>query len=101
MIAGTQDSCWRYGKLEAADVHRRGPERTQLYNDAYARILARKHPAALGRPILEVWSEIHDSLLPLVEQACVGEPVHMDDISFVLKRRGYPEEAHFSYTPCA
>lgn len=77
------------------------PERTLLYNDAYAEILARKHPAALGRPILEVWSEIRDDLLPLVQQACAGDPVHLDDISFILKRRGYPEEAHFSfsYTP--
>ncbi|KLK93526.1 hypothetical protein AA309_08940 [Microvirga vignae] len=78
-----------------------GAERTLLYNDAYAEILARKHPAALGRPILDVWSDIHDKLLPIVEQAYAGESVHMDDITFIMERRGYPEETHFSfsYTP--
>ena len=78
-----------------------GPERTLLYNDAYAEILARKHPAALGRPFLDVWSEIRNDLLPIVERAYAGEPVHMDHITLVMERRGYPEEAHFSfsYTP--
>ena len=46
-----------------------GAERTLLYNDAYAEILARKHPAALGRDFLEVWHEIRADLLPIVEQA--------------------------------
>ena len=35
-----------------------GPERTLLYNDAYAEVLAFKHPAALGGDLLEVWREI-------------------------------------------
>ncbi len=78
-----------------------GAEATLLYNDAYAEILARKHPAALGRPFLDVWSEIRDDLRPIVEQAYAGHPVHMDDITLVMERKGYPEEAHFafSYTP--
>jgi PAS domain S-box-containing protein len=78
-----------------------GPERTLLYNDAYAEILARKHPAALGRDFLEVWYEIRADLLPIVEQAYAGESVHMDDITLIMERRGYPEETHFSfsYTP--
>jgi PAS domain S-box-containing protein len=75
--------------------------RTLLYNDAYAAILARKHPAALGRDFLEVWHEIRGDLLPIVKQAYSGEPVHMDDITLMMERRGYPEETHFSfsYTP--
>ncbi|MFC5087667.1 PAS domain-containing protein [Microvirga arabica] len=78
-----------------------GPERTLLYNDDFAYILARKHPAALGMPILEAWSEIRDVLLPLIERAYAGEPVHIEDLALSLERRGYPEETHFSlsYTP--
>ncbi|WP_114187993.1 PAS domain S-box protein [Microvirga aerophila] len=78
-----------------------GPERTLLYNDAYVEVLARKHPAALGRDFLAVWHEIQSDLLPIVAQAYAGEPVHMDDITLVMERRGYPEETHFafSYTP--
>ncbi|WP_114948569.1 hybrid sensor histidine kinase/response regulator [Microvirga calopogonii] len=78
-----------------------GAGRTLLYNDAYSDILARKHPAALGCDFLEAWHEIQDDLRPIVEQAYSGEPVHMDDITLIMERRGYPEEAHFSfsYTP--
>ncbi len=78
-----------------------GPERTLLYNDAYAEILASKHPAALGCDFLDAWKEIRADLLPIVEQAYSGTPVHMDDIELLMLRKGYPEETHFSfsYTP--
>jgi hypothetical protein len=78
-----------------------GPERTFLYNDAYAEIAANKHPGALGGDFLDVWSEIRADLAPIVAKAYSGEPVHMDDIALVMERRGYPEETHFSfsYTP--
>ncbi|WP_162806186.1 PAS domain S-box protein [Sphingosinicella terrae] len=78
-----------------------GPEQILLYNDAYAQILAAKHPAAYGRPFLEVWHEIRDDLRPIVTEAYAGRPVQMDDIALTMNRRGYPEEAHFafSYTP--
>ena len=78
-----------------------GPERTLLYNEAYAEILASKHPSALGHDFLDVWSEIRSDLLPIVEQAYRGESVRMDDIQLLMHRRGHPEETHFafSYTP--
>lgn len=78
-----------------------GRERTLLYNDAYAPILGDKEPTALGRPFLEVWHEIRDDLIPIVEAAFRGEPVQMDDIALVIERRGFREETHFafSYTP--
>ncbi|KJB90131.1 hypothetical protein N826_06215 [Skermanella aerolata KACC 11604] len=78
-----------------------GPERTLLYNDAYAPILATKHPDALGRSFLDVWHEIRDDLVPIVDQAFAGQPVQMDNIALVMQRNGYPEETHFafSYTP--
>jgi PAS domain S-box-containing protein len=78
-----------------------GPEGTLLYNDAYGEILAAKHPAALGGPFLKVWAEIEADLIPIVQQAYGGEPVHMNDIELHMERRGYQEEAHFafSYTP--
>jgi PAS domain S-box-containing protein len=80
-----------------------GSDQTLIYNDAYGEILADKHPAALGRPFLDVWSEIRADLTPIVDQAYRGESVHMDDIELLMHRRGYSEEAHFafSYTPIA
>lgn len=78
-----------------------GPERTLLYNDAYAPLLGDKHSDALGRPFLDVWSEAANDLSPLFEQVFAGESVHMDDITLYLDRGTGLEEAHFafSYTP--
>jgi len=78
-----------------------GAQQTWLYNDAFVPILGLKHPAALGRPALEVWGEAHDDLAPLFDRVFAGEPVHMNDIQLMLDRRGRLEEAHFafSYTP--
>jgi signal transduction histidine kinase len=79
-----------------------GPQRTMLYNDAYAPLCGSKHPAALGRPFGEVWAEIIDAVGPIMDRAYAGVPTHMDDIAFTMvDRRGYPEETHFafSYTP--
>ncbi len=78
-----------------------GGQHTSIYNDAYGEILGAKHPAALGRPFLQIWNEIADDLLPIVEQAYNGQPVHMDDITLMMERHGYREETHFSfsYTP--
>lgn len=78
-----------------------GPARTLFYNDAYAEILASKHPA-LGVPFDEVWEEIwEEDLAPIVEQAYAGVALHMDDIRLMMMRKGYLEETHFSfsYTP--
>lgn len=79
-----------------------GPARITIYNDSYADILADRHPAAMGRPLEEIWSDIYDATVaPIVAQAYAGIPVTMDDIEIVTTRRGYLEEAHFSfsYTP--
>jgi PAS domain S-box-containing protein len=78
-----------------------GPDQTWLYNEAFVPIAGRKHPDCLGRPSSEVWAEAWADLKPLFAQVYAGEPVHMDDISLELDRRGRLEEAHFafSYTP--
>ena len=78
-----------------------GSEHTLVYNDAYAPLLGTKHPSALGRPFLQVWSEVASELTPLFDQVFSGESVHMDDISLNLDRGNGLQEAHFafSYTP--
>lgn len=78
-----------------------GAARLLLYNDAYAPMLADRHPGALGRPFLEVWPEAKAELTPLFDRVFAGEPVHMDDLAIRLDRPGRPREAYFafSYTP--
>ncbi len=78
-----------------------GPERIMLYNDGYAPMCGKRHPAALGKPFAEVWYDIMDTVGPILDKAYAGESTHMDDITYVMHRNGYPEETHFafSYTP--
>ena len=78
-----------------------GPSQATVYNAAYAEILADRHPAALGRPFFEIWSEIREDVTPIMDRGYAGESVAMDDIELMLQRRGFAEEAHFSfsYTP--
>ena len=79
-----------------------GPEFCSLYNDAYIPILGAKHPAALGRPVSEVWKEIWHILKPLIETPFQGGPATwMEDIPLEINRRGFFEETHFTiaYSP--
>jgi PAS domain S-box-containing protein len=62
-----------------------GPERTQLYNDAYIAIASARHPHALGRPTMENWAEAYvDFLGPLLDRAFAGESVVVDHQSVAL-----------------
>ncbi len=78
-----------------------GPQYALVYNDSYRRILAAKHPSALGRPGAEVWAEIWDGLRPQFEQVRQGgDPVYFEDAPFVMARLdgGGTETAWFSYS---
>jgi PAS domain S-box-containing protein len=78
-----------------------GPELALIYNDGYAPILGGKHPAALGRPFKQVWSDIWTQFKPIVDRVMGGEAVYFDDLHIPMERHGYPEDTwfSFSYTP--
>ncbi len=78
-----------------------GPELTFLYNDAYAPILAKKHPAAVGRPFRAVWSEIWTDIAPLIDRALAGEATWAENLHLVMERNGFAEDTwySFSYSP--
>ncbi len=76
-----------------------GPDLAVLYNDAYAEILGKKHPWALGRPCREVWSEIWDVIGPMLDRVLtLGDATWSEDQLLLLERRGYPEECYFSFS---
>lgn len=77
-----------------------GPEQTFLYNAAYAPFLGKRHPAALGTPINEVWAEIWDDIGPLVRRVLSGESVSFTDMHLVMKRNGYDEDTWWSFSYC-
>lgn len=75
-----------------------GAELGFLYNDAYAAILAGKHPNALGRRFHDVWSEIWPDILPLIEAAMAGEPVYRENLRLFMNRTGQFEHAWFTFS---
>ncbi len=78
-----------------------GPKQTCLYNDGYAVMCGNRHPAAFGHSFQELWFDIWEAVDPIISAAYAGQGTSMDDIEFIMHRKGYPEETHFSfsYTP--
>ena len=64
-----------------------GQELRLLYNDGYARILGNKHPAALGAPFAEVWSEVWPDMQPIMLAALTGKNGFLNDLPLKLRRR--------------
>ncbi|WP_309135490.1 SpoIIE family protein phosphatase [Cellulomonas sp.] len=77
-----------------------GPGLTMLYNDGYREILgSRKHPAAMGAPLRQVWPEVWDDIAPLVREVMEhGRPTWVADQRLVMHRSGYDEETFFTYS---
>lgn len=76
-----------------------GPELVKIYNDAYAEIIAAKHPHALGSPGREVWPEIWDTIGPMLDRVTgAGEAFPANDLRLDLHRKGYLEECYFSFS---
>jgi signal transduction histidine kinase/DNA-binding response OmpR family regulator len=76
-----------------------GPRLVTIYNDAYAPILARKHPWALGRTCEEVWAEIWEVIAPMLRSVmATGQATWSDDQLLLLERHGYAEECYFSFS---
>ncbi|KQT55183.1 MULTISPECIES: PAS domain S-box protein [unclassified Aureimonas] len=75
-----------------------GPERTLVYNDAYAPLLGSKQAWALGSPFLDVWAEAAESIRPLIDRVFAGGANFMDDIELVLDRGEGMKTAHFAFS---
>ncbi len=79
-----------------------GDDLIQIYNEGYLQILGDKHPAALGRPVREVYPEIWPEIGPLLEEVYTSaEAVWLEDQRLLIDRRGFGEEMYFtfSYSP--
>jgi len=77
-----------------------GPDLHLLYNDAYAGLM-RGRPEGLGRPMREVWSDIHAQAVPLAARVFSGEPVFFEDAKVGTVADGAGDEAFqtFSWSP--
>ena len=83
-----QSLCWGSGLV-------------QIYNDAYCVLMGEKHPAGLGRPVLENWAEAAETVGPLIARVVGGETVFFQDLPVPVRRGGVLIDAcfTFSYSP--
>jgi hypothetical protein len=73
-----------------------GPELVQIGNDAYAPTLGSKRMQ--GLPVRTTWAELWDVVGPQFEKVRrTGEPVFAPDAGLFPSRRGFTEEAYFTY----
>lgn len=76
-----------------------GPDLINVYNDAYAPMLGKRHPVALGQPARSIWADIWPDIGDDVQRVVrLGESVTKQRVRFLMERNGYPEETFFSYT---
>jgi PAS domain S-box-containing protein len=79
-----------------------GPDLCMLYNDAYIASMADRHPAALGKPVREVWGAAWDQVsAPFHEAMKTGEGFSDHNVEIPMIRRGQFETTwwHFSAAP--
>jgi PAS domain S-box-containing protein len=79
-----------------------GSDLAFFYNDAYLPTLGVKHPAALGRPMAQVWREIFADVEDRVQSVLRDGIATWDKaLMLLLERSGYTEETYhtFSYSP--
>jgi PAS domain S-box-containing protein len=76
---------------------------SQFYNDAYISFLgSKKHPVFLGQSARECWSEIWETVGPMLERVfTTGDATWSEDLLLVLNRNLPREEGYFtfSYSP--
>jgi PAS domain S-box-containing protein len=75
-----------------------GEDMVQIYNEAYARILGPKHPAAFGASANETWTEIWEEICEgLTGVFKDGESFSYEDYHLTLTVDGKPKESFFSF----
>jgi signal transduction histidine kinase/DNA-binding response OmpR family regulator/anti-sigma regulatory factor (Ser/Thr protein kinase) len=75
-----------------------GPDLRFLYNDAYMPLLGDKHPA-LDRPGQQVWSEIWDTIGPMLDSVMsTGRATWSEDQLLPMRRHAYWEETYWTYS---
>jgi PAS domain S-box-containing protein len=76
-----------------------GPELRQVYNDAYAPILAHRHPTSIGQRTQDCWHEVWKFNQPIYEQVrLTGKSVCFDDQRFDIEIDGFLTIKYFTVT---
>ncbi|KAK3716155.1 hypothetical protein LTR37_006600 [Vermiconidia calcicola] len=73
-----------------------GSDRTLIYNEASIPLWGNKHPEALGKPVSEPCAEMWNEFEPVIEASFGGKVVKMDNVPFLLQRKGFLEETYWN-----
>ena len=66
-----------------------------IYNDAYSRVAAKKHPSLFALPVAEGWPEVADFVRDVTAQVREGTAVSLREQLLVLQRNGVDENVWF------
>lgn len=75
-----------------------GPDLITFYNDAYAELLADKHPGLLGARAEPWWREIWAELSGFFARVWQGESVFLDNAAYDVVRGGMPMRTYFTHS---
>ena len=70
-----------------------GEEGIEIYNDAYAALIGKRHPRALGARSRDTWPHNQDITAQALESGLGGHNLALRDIELTLHRSGVPEQA--------
>lgn len=78
-----------------------GPDRIQIYNDAYRPICGELHPRSMGQAFNECWESALPAVGHVLDRAQAGTGSYIENLQMFLDRYGYLEEAFmtFSFSP--
>ena len=76
-----------------------GPDLRMLYNDAYIPSMAERHPAALGRPVADVWGSSWNHVsAPFYHCMQTGEGFSQQRVELPMVRRGRRETTYWNFS---
>jgi signal transduction histidine kinase len=76
-----------------------GADLRMFYNDLYIPILGKKHPNVLGHPCSEIFSEIWETVGPMLQSVFNNaQSIAASNLLLPINRTGYVEECYFSFS---
>lgn len=75
-----------------------GESMTFIYNEPCIEFFGAKHPQVMGQSVMQAWSELWESVKPMIEAAYDGSPTKLTNCPMFLERHGYAEETFWNFT---
>ncbi|MGJ9419517.1 GAF domain-containing protein [Massilia sp. CMS3.1] len=70
------------------------PELRLVYNDACIDLLGERHPAALGQPLAQAFTDAWASVMPVFDASLAGEAALVEDLALEVAQHGQVERCY-------